>query len=173
MTLILIFFTLLSLGEVGTLLRSIKFQFFGIDNVSVKLLTLYCPYLLPTITYVINSCQLGNTFPYFWRRSIVTRLAKLCTPSDYGVYRFFLFYLKYWNRWSVDEGNFDLQSGFRSDHIFFVVLVTIVILLWFCWTISKHSTLLIAIFSFLYSTTLALIAIKSGSFLPIYQERTQ
>lgn len=56
-------FTLLSVPDVASILMSIKSQSIGIDGLSIKMLSLCCPHVLPVITHIINSCFLENTFP--------------------------------------------------------------------------------------------------------------
>lgn len=63
-------------------LLDIKSEAIGIDDVSIKMILLCCPYILPIITNIINSCLLSNTFPDEWKISKVLPMPKKSHPLE-------------------------------------------------------------------------------------------
>lgn len=53
----------------------------GVDEISIKMLKMCSPYILPFITNIVNSCILESYFPHAWKQAIVTPLAKIDNPK--------------------------------------------------------------------------------------------
>ncbi|KRT84521.1 hypothetical protein AMK59_1371, partial [Oryctes borbonicus] len=73
--------TLVDISDVESALDSIKSQAVGADGVSLKMLLLCCPFILPVITQLINTCPLESVFPDCWKFSIVTPVPKTNSPA--------------------------------------------------------------------------------------------
>jgi len=70
--------------EVLRVIDSISSLSIGNDGISIKMIKLCCPFLLPFITYIINYCLLNAVFPTCWKDSIVIPIPKIKNPSDYS-----------------------------------------------------------------------------------------
>uniref|UniRef100_A0A1Y1M988 Reverse transcriptase domain-containing protein n=1 Tax=Photinus pyralis TaxID=7054 RepID=A0A1Y1M988_PHOPY len=67
-----------------TVLRHIsrvKSKSAGSDGITIKMLNLCCPYILPYLTYLINVCLKTGTYPDDWKLAYVTPLPKISKPS--------------------------------------------------------------------------------------------
>lgn len=64
-------------------INTIKTNATGSDNLSIKMLKLCCPYLIPFITDIINSSINQSLFPEAWKTAQVIPLPKTKLPSDY------------------------------------------------------------------------------------------
>lgn len=75
-------FTLTTNEEVRKILNSIKSKATGADGLNINLILYCCPFIIPFITHVVNSCILENTFPTHWKASHVIPLPKNNNPLE-------------------------------------------------------------------------------------------
>ncbi|VEN38354.1 unnamed protein product [Callosobruchus maculatus] len=69
-------FNLVSETIIYKYLTEIKSSAMGADGINIEMLLLCCPYILPFITHIINSCLLENVFPDSWKVAKVFPLPK-------------------------------------------------------------------------------------------------
>lgn len=55
----------------------------GVDGISIYILKLCCPFILPFITHIINYCILHSVFPKCWKEALIVPLPKVPTPREY------------------------------------------------------------------------------------------
>lgn len=67
----------------GIILR-IKTKSCGTDGVNITLIQLCCPFILPFITHIINSCIHHSYFPLDWKFGNVIPLPKQNKPTEFG-----------------------------------------------------------------------------------------
>ncbi|CAH0555180.1 unnamed protein product [Brassicogethes aeneus] len=75
---------ILSEDDVNKYLLGIKSKCTGHDDLSIDMLILCCPYILPYITHIINTCFLYSTFPEAWKISRVIPLPKKDIITTYN-----------------------------------------------------------------------------------------
>lgn len=54
----------------------------GIDGISITMIRMCCPVIIPFITHIINSCIMGNCFPVQWKHALITPLPKVKEPTE-------------------------------------------------------------------------------------------
>ena len=57
-------------------LLEIKSTATGADKINIHMLLLCCPYILPVITHIINTCLLNGVFPDSWKLSNILPIPK-------------------------------------------------------------------------------------------------
>lgn len=65
----------------------IKSKAFGADNLNITLISLCCPFIVPYIAHIINSCIGNSYFPRDWKLANVLPLAKVNNPTEFGQLR--------------------------------------------------------------------------------------
>ena len=55
----------------------------GSDGISLKMLSLCYPHIIPYLTHIINCCIQSSTFPSLWKDAQVVPIPKNKNPSDY------------------------------------------------------------------------------------------
>lgn len=65
-------------------LSELKSKALGHDKLSLEMLLLCCPYILPYLVNIINTCLLESVFPESWKVSKVIPLPKKSDVSDYN-----------------------------------------------------------------------------------------
>lgn len=110
------------------ILNSITSRSTGSDNISVHMLKLAAPVLLPYIVHIINSCILCGEYPSCWKHALVLPLPKVSSPTEYKHLRPISILpvmskilekiLNIQIRRYITEFNIlpDNQSGFRAQH---------------------------------------------------------
>lgn len=76
-------FSLVNNEDILEIIKSLTSNAVGYDGISLNMLKYCCPYVLPFITHIINSCLSENYFPNIWKISIVLPLPKVAHPEDY------------------------------------------------------------------------------------------
>lgn len=74
-------FTLISNVDILQNLRNIESGAAGSDGVSLKMLRLCVPYILPQLIHLFNSCLLDGQFPEIWKESRIRPLPKISNPK--------------------------------------------------------------------------------------------
>lgn len=69
-------------SEVSSILYSIKSNARGIDDVSCRMLTMCCPFIIPYLCHIINWCLENSVFPDCWRVAMVIPVPKVSRPSQ-------------------------------------------------------------------------------------------
>lgn len=77
-------FAQVSETEIGSIISSIKSNACGSDNISIKMLSLCCPLLLPHLTHIINFCLMHSVFPRCWGEAVVVPVPKNSNPKEYS-----------------------------------------------------------------------------------------
>lgn len=80
-------FCLVDLENVAKLISDIKTTSVGSDGVSISFVKLCCPYILPFITNIINSCLLESYYPNQWKEALVVPIPKKETITQYNELR--------------------------------------------------------------------------------------
>lgn len=75
-------FSLVSNDEVFEIIRSLSSNAVGYDKINLSMITYCCPYIIPFITHIINTCILENYFPNLWKTSVVIPLPKVSQPNE-------------------------------------------------------------------------------------------
>nr|CAI5863097.1 unnamed protein product [Callosobruchus analis] len=115
-------------NDIKKAILSIKSESIGTDNISLTMIKMCLPTLLPYITHIINSCLESGYFPKRWREAIVIPVPKNSSPSNFNDLRPIsllpLFskllekivqtqLVSYCNELSIIPSH---QSGFRAGH---------------------------------------------------------
>lgn len=121
-------FELVSEQAVYEVLRDIKSNSVGCDGLSIHLIHLCCPYIVPYITHVINFCLINSVFPNMWKSAVVKVLPKVSKPEEFKDLRAISILpvlskvmerimerqlREYLHRYNIIP---TVQSGFRSAH---------------------------------------------------------
>lgn len=77
-------FDFVSQEDVCEIICRLKSKAVGCDGISVNLIKMCCPYILPFVTHVINSCLEQSVFPDTWKQAVVTPVPKVSNPTHYG-----------------------------------------------------------------------------------------
>ena len=114
--------------EVNEILRNIKSTATGLDGLSINLLILACPHIIPYVTHIVNCYIEQKVFPDCWKFSAVVPIPKVSNPSEYNdlrpisilptlskvLERIMESQLRiHTNNFSIIPEN---QSGFRTNH---------------------------------------------------------
>lgn len=95
----------------------IKLKARGFDGLDITQIQLFCPFIIPYITYIINSCISDAYFPKLWKRANVVPLLKIRICVLLACY---LFCPKLWipSLHFLCENDYlpRNQSGFRSGY---------------------------------------------------------
>lgn len=75
-------FKLTTNEDVLKFLHSIKTKVTGCDNLNINMILYCCPYIVPYLTHIINSCIEKNYFPTCWKVAHVIPLPKVKNPSE-------------------------------------------------------------------------------------------
>lgn len=70
--------------EVYNIICSVKSKAVGSDGISISLLKMCCPHILPFVTHIVNSCIEKSVFPEAWKQAIVTPIPKITNPTSSG-----------------------------------------------------------------------------------------
>lgn len=68
---------------VHNIINNMKSKSVGIDGISLRMLKLCCPVILPYLTHLINICLESETFPSEWKHAIVLPLPKTKQPQSF------------------------------------------------------------------------------------------
>lgn len=77
-------FSAVSVEDIRKVLSSISSDSYGSDGLSISMIKMCCPFILPYITYIVNCCLLDGVFPHAWKEALVTPIAKCSNPSSFG-----------------------------------------------------------------------------------------
>lgn len=61
----------------------IKSNAVGTDGLTIGVIKLCCPFILPYLTHVINFCLRNSVYPDEWKRALVTPLPKTNEPTEF------------------------------------------------------------------------------------------
>lgn len=65
------------------IINSITTKAYGVDNISIDMIKLCSPYIIPIITHLVNFCFSNAVFPNIWKQSRITPLPKKNQPTEY------------------------------------------------------------------------------------------
>lgn len=77
-------FSLVSTHDVAKIIDSIRSNAVGTDSVSISMIKLCLPHILPYITHIINCCLEEGYFPQAWKSAIVKPVPKVNNPTSYS-----------------------------------------------------------------------------------------
>uniref|UniRef100_A0A1Y1LAN8 Reverse transcriptase domain-containing protein n=1 Tax=Photinus pyralis TaxID=7054 RepID=A0A1Y1LAN8_PHOPY len=109
-------------------LMKIKSKCIGSDGISLKMLIICCPLILPHLVFLFNSCMVSGIFPEAWKLANITPLPKIKHPvsfSDLRPISILPVLSKVFERILTEQinthvSNFNAlpvtQSGFRPGH---------------------------------------------------------
>jgi len=73
-------FSEISDEDVCKIINSITSNATGVDGVSIKMIKLCCPLLIPYIRHIINHCITSNTYPSVWKEASIIPIPKTKNP---------------------------------------------------------------------------------------------
>jgi len=76
-------FSLVSIEEVGRVVASIRSNAVGSDFITIKMISLCCPVILPVVTHIVNTCLLEGVFPSVWGEAHVIPFPKVKNCSEF------------------------------------------------------------------------------------------
>lgn len=76
-------FTLVDCDIITGILDQIKSNAKGSDELTIQMIKFCCPYLVPYITHIINTCLFANIFPSQWKLALITPIPKIKDPTEY------------------------------------------------------------------------------------------
>lgn len=115
-------------GDILQLIQRLKSNALGPDNLSLNLILYCCPFLVPHITHLVNSCICSGVFPDSWKQANIIPLSKCSRPKEFSDLRsisILPFLSKIMEKVMETQLNSFLndnnilpekQSGFRSGH---------------------------------------------------------
>lgn len=121
-------FSMTDENSILNILNDIKSNSVGFDGLSVTMIRYSCPYILPVLTHLINSCFELNAIPRCWKTSFITPVPKTKAPSEFSDLRpisilpalskVFEKIVNQQMRAHLDANGLlpDFQSGFRPQH---------------------------------------------------------
>lgn len=121
-------FQVVSENDIMRTISNIKSNATGPDKLNLNLILYCCPYIIPHITHLVNSCILRGEFPLLWKQANILPLPKISHPKDFSDIRSIsiLPTLSKILEKSLEAqiNNFlkenkilpEKQSGFRADH---------------------------------------------------------
>lgn len=68
---------------VNKFLFGLKSKSFGSDNISLQMIKLCCPVIIPYLTHIINTALLQNCFPSAWKSALIIPLPKKDKPTTF------------------------------------------------------------------------------------------
>ena len=69
------------------IIKNIKSNATGLDDLNITMILLCCPFIVNHITYLINECIERSYFPDLWKQANVIPLPKVHSPTDYRLLR--------------------------------------------------------------------------------------
>lgn len=117
-----------STEEIDRIVRHLKSNAIGSDNINLKMLNLVFPHLTIYFTYIINKCLINGIFPEVWKRANVLPIPKNDNPTELSQFRpisILPTLSKVLERIVADQLNKylisksllpSIQSGFRANH---------------------------------------------------------
>ncbi|KAL3278879.1 hypothetical protein HHI36_016399, partial [Cryptolaemus montrouzieri] len=80
-------FHIVQLEEVQSVFASIHTKSYGLDGISVSMLSHAFPVVSDYIHHLVNGCTLANCFPYEWKRFVGKPIPKNDNVKDFSVVR--------------------------------------------------------------------------------------
>ena len=71
-------------GEVAAAVRMIKSNAVGDDGISMKMIRMCAPAIMPCLAHIVNSCLVESVFPESWKVSLVIPVPKKTKPQAIG-----------------------------------------------------------------------------------------
>ena len=68
--------------EVTKIINGFKSNSSGIDEISLQMIQLCCPSIIPYITHLINCCLTEGYFPSVWKEATICPIPKINCPAD-------------------------------------------------------------------------------------------
>ena len=82
-----LYFKCVDANEVGKIIKSLKSNSTGTDNINAKQLKLILNAILPVVTHVLNFSLTTATFPTEWKHAYIHPIPKTTSPSELKDYR--------------------------------------------------------------------------------------
>lgn len=73
-------FSLVNDNTITDILYKIRTHAMGADGINLVMLKYCCPYVIPYITHIVNTCLITNTFPAQWKLAHVIPIPKVSDP---------------------------------------------------------------------------------------------
>lgn len=73
--------------DIGATILNISSNAVGVDGIPIKFLKLALPFILPTITHIINHCLTSSVFPNIWKVATITPIPKKLNAAECNDYR--------------------------------------------------------------------------------------
>jgi len=67
---------------VSKVINQIRSNAAGHDRITIEMIKMCCPTILPYLTHIINCCLLDGSFPSSWKTAIVRPIAKIKNPVE-------------------------------------------------------------------------------------------
>ncbi|KAJ3647191.1 hypothetical protein Zmor_024723 [Zophobas morio] len=71
-----------TIEEVALIIRSLKSNALGLDQISLEMIQLCSSVILPHITHLINCCIEADYFPTAWKTALIRSLPKVSSPES-------------------------------------------------------------------------------------------
>ncbi|XP_063914273.1 uncharacterized protein LOC135130782 [Zophobas morio] len=75
-------FQLSTIEEVALIIRSLKSNALGLEQISLEMIQLCSSVILPRITHLINCCIEADYFPTAWKTALIRPLPKVSSPES-------------------------------------------------------------------------------------------
>lgn len=75
-------FSVITDEDVVKFLNTVKSKATGNDNISLQMVQLCCPLIVPFITHIINCCLSEGVFPAEWKVALIHPIAKINSPKE-------------------------------------------------------------------------------------------
>lgn len=75
-------FLLLREADIFNAIQQLKSNASGTDHLSLEMIKLCCPTIVPVLVHIFNSCIEDSTFPSYWKNAIVVPYPKTSDPKS-------------------------------------------------------------------------------------------
>lgn len=77
-------FHMITENDILKIISNIKSKATGHDGININMIKLCCPYILPFLVHIFNSCIEKSVFPNSWKMSCIIPLPKKATVTELG-----------------------------------------------------------------------------------------
>lgn len=121
-------FKLVTRDDISNILRNMKTNAFGIDNINLKMIKIILPFIMDYVVHIINVSLTTGVFPVMWKTAVVIPCPKIEHSSSLNDLRplsilpalskFIEKIVAYQLKIFLEQNNIlpGLQSGFRNKH---------------------------------------------------------
>lgn len=76
-------FSVVTEDQISKTIDKISSKSVGVDGISITMINMCCPFLIPFISHIINFCLRESVFPSQWKTAIIHPLPKVSSPLDF------------------------------------------------------------------------------------------